>query len=121
MPKGEKLVKKTPEEHIMSDARDMRKSVCGGKDIRCTFDKPTIQNCINCPYPDCIRSDTADTNERIARWRKKNPEKVKVMRRRYYIKHCETEKAYQQSYRAANIEEIRRKDRARKRAERQAG
>jgi hypothetical protein len=42
--------------------------------------------------------ESSDINEQKARWRKDNPEKVKAIRRRYYLKHTDQENAYQIKY-----------------------
>lgn len=89
-------------------------------------------DCFNCGYDDCIRPMTQDDNERAAKWRKNNPEKVKEIRRRQYLKNQEKEKEYQRqryqkikddpnykthkktlnkAYREKNIEKLRQKDR----------
>jgi hypothetical protein len=82
--------------------------------MKCPYTNPTTKQCLKCPLDECVRSLTADNNERKAEWIRKNPERRKAIRRRYYLNHNKEEKDYQRNYRAANIEEIRRKDRERK-------
>lgn len=53
------------------------------------------KDCFNCHYTDCIRDEGKDEAERVAKWRKNNPNKVKEIRRKQYIRHTEREKSYQ--------------------------
>ena len=85
-------------------------------------------DCFNCKFPDCIRHETQDENERKKEWNRKNPEKLRAIRRRYYERHREQEKAYQKAYyeKMKNDPEYRarklqrqREYKARKKAERQ--
>jgi hypothetical protein len=62
--------------------------IYGGDRMICNLD------CFNCPYPDCIRPETQDVNEKKREWIRNNPEKRSAIRRRYYQK----EKAYQREY-----------------------
>ena len=57
------------------------------------------RDCFNCIHPDCIRGENADINEQKAEWRRKNPEKRKAIRRRYYLNHRESELDYLKRYR----------------------
>lgn len=56
------------------------------------------KDCFHCPYPDCIRGETQDEAERKAEWRKNHPDRVKEIRRNQYIRHRESEKAYQKKH-----------------------
>jgi hypothetical protein len=55
-------------------------------------------DCFNCKFPDCIRDERADINEQKREWARKNPEKRKAIRRRYYLNHREQEMTYQKNY-----------------------
>lgn len=79
--------------------------------MKCPYTNPTIQQCENCPLPDCTKNEDS---ERAIKWIKNNPEKRKIIRRRYYLNHRQSEINRTKQYRAENIEEIRRKDRERK-------
>ncbi len=48
--------------------------------------------------------------EKVKEWRKNNPDKVAEQARRYRKKHPETNKKAKEKYRAANLEEVREKD-----------
>ena len=50
--------------------------------------------------------------EKVKEWRKNNPEKVLEQARRYREKHPETNKKAKEKYREANLDEIRKRDRA---------
>jgi hypothetical protein len=91
--------------------------------MKCPYINPTIQQCENCTFDDCIRGETQDANERASKWIRENPKKRAVIRNKYYAKHRDTEISYSKNYRMANLEEVRRKDRERKARlrERQAG
>lgn len=50
--------------------------------MKCPYTKPTITDCNKCPFPDCIRSESADVQARVKEWKKANPEKVREYHRR---------------------------------------
>lgn len=54
-------------------------------------------DCFHCEYEDCIRPETQDANERAKEWIRNNPERRKLIRRRYYEKHREQEIAAQKA------------------------
>lgn len=66
--------------------------IYGGDRMICNLD------CFNCPYPDCIRPETQDENERSRKWNRDNPDKRRAIRRRYYLKTQDRAKEYQKAY-----------------------
>ena len=66
--------------------------IYGGDRVICNLD------CFNCHYPDCIRPETQDENERVRKWNRDNPDKRRAIRRRYYLKTQDRAKEYQKAY-----------------------
>lgn len=84
------------------------------------------KDCFNCEFTDCIRPENADAIEQATKWAKDNPEKRSIIRKRYYSKNADKEKAYQRTvykrikddpeYKARKLQ-TQRERRARKKAE----
>lgn len=108
--------------------------------MKCPYINPTIAQCENCSLPDCYRDEKEDVNQRAREWRKNNPDKVKAIRQRMYLKNAEREREYQRKkyqiikdnpeyksckkeyskkYRQRNIDRLRQKDRDYYRANRE--
>lgn len=74
-------------------------------------------DCFNCIHSDCIRSENTNANEKAAEYRRNNPDKIKAIRRRSYMKNAAQQKAYQRKYYRAHKERLNRlpRDKAKKR------
>lgn len=104
-----------------------------GDEMKCQYIKPTIAQCQNCTFDDCIRDERQDDNEWHREWIKNHPEQRRAIRSRYWHSHKELERAHKKAYYErlkqdpVRLAEYRKKkakqkrDReARKRAERKA-
>ena len=84
--------------------------------MTCPYKNPTISQCENCPLPDCTRTETADVNGRIYKWKKANPEKVRAAKRRYYANHREREIERNKAWYRENKENVLEAQRKRREA-----
>ncbi len=60
--------------------------------MKCPYISPAPQQCLSCPFDDCTRDERQDGSERAKEWARKNPEKRKAIRRKYYFNHIDVEK-----------------------------
>jgi hypothetical protein len=57
--------------------------------MKCTYINPTIQQCENCPLPDCVRDEKQDHNEYCREWNRNHPERLRATLKRYRASHPE--------------------------------
>ena len=89
--------------------------------MKCLYTNPTIQQCVECSFDDCVLPEKQDHNEYASGWRNSNLDKARASRVRYYYSHQEEEKAYNKRYYSENKEKLSdyyKERNARKKAER---
>lgn len=61
--------------------------------MNCPYKNPTVQQCEFCSFEDCVRDEHQDHNDYNREWNRKQPERRRAIRYRYYLNHKEQEHA----------------------------